>query len=183
MRVQSELASTGFALKVYDCYRPRRAVSAMAQWANDGNTDGASKRFFPRLPKRTLFTSGYIALYSAHSTGDAVDLTLIRASAAAAVAFDPAAEYGPCTGPAGQRSPDKSVDMGTGFDCFDVNSHTASSAITAEQRQLRTVLVTAMAKYGFKNYRREWWHFSYARRAGGLTYDFPIRPRPAKLPP
>ena len=70
--------------------------------------------------------------------------------------------------------------MGTGFDCFDVNSHTASAAIGAEQRRRRALLVAVMAKRGFSNYHREWWHFAYANRGAAPHYDFPISPRPAK---
>jgi D-alanyl-D-alanine dipeptidase len=47
-RVQADLAGSGLTLKVYDCYRPTRAVRAMANWAHDGAPVGANKRFFPR---------------------------------------------------------------------------------------------------------------------------------------
>jgi zinc D-Ala-D-Ala dipeptidase len=179
-RVQSDLSSSRLALKVYDCYRPVRAVRTMAQWANDSRAGGATKRFYPRLQKNVLFGLGYIASHSAHSTGNTIDLTLVEAPPAPAAAFDPAASYGPCTGPAAQRSPDTSIDMGTGYDCFDAVSSTASAGITGEQRRRRNQLVAAMAKRGFANYHREWWHFSYGNR--GPSYDVPIRPRPAKAP-
>src|ERR1700674_434979 len=109
-RVQAELAATQLGLKVYDCYRPTRAVRAFARWANDGARDGATKRFFPALEKRQLFALGYIA---AHSTGAAVDLTLIKRPASQPALYDPRAAYGPCTGPMAQRAPDLSLDMGT----------------------------------------------------------------------
>src|SRR6266705_3190328 len=63
-QVQADLAAAGLALKVYDCYRPTRAVRAMAQWASDGRPGGASKRFFPKLQKDTLFARGYVATRS-----------------------------------------------------------------------------------------------------------------------
>jgi D-alanyl-D-alanine dipeptidase len=69
------------------------------------------------------------------------------------------------------------MDMGTSFDCFDAASHTASAAISAEQRRWRNVLLAAMRKQGFANYDHEWWHFSYAGSAGAPAYDFPIRSR------
>jgi len=172
--VQADLAKSNLGLKTYDCYRPKRAVAAMARWANDGARDGASKRFYPTLDKRTLFASGYIAAQSAHSTGTAIDLTLIRLPAAPATAFDPAAHYGPCTAPAAVRAPDNSVDMGTGFDCFDTKSHTASAAIGAEQQRARATLLAAMRRHGFKNYFREWWHFTYAGAQPAPAYDVPI---------
>jgi D-alanyl-D-alanine dipeptidase len=182
-RVQADLAESGLALKVYDCYRPERAVRAMASWANDGRAGDVNHRFFPRLRKSSLFARGYIAAVSAHSTGTAVDLTLIAMPSATAARFDVAAPYAPCTGPAAKRSPDNSLDMGTGFDCFDVNSHTASAAISAEQRRWRALLVAVMAKRGFSNYHREWWHFAYGNRGAAPYYDFPISPRAARTPP
>jgi D-alanyl-D-alanine dipeptidase len=173
-RVQSDLSASGLSLKVYDCYRPTRAVRAMVAWVNDGRPDAATKRFFPKLAKGSLLR-GYIASRSQHSTGTAIDLTLTRASPAPAATFDPAAAYGPCTGAAAQRSPDTGVDMGTSFDCFDSASHTASAAISSDQRRWRTMLVEAMRKQGFRNYHREWWHFDYARSDPASHYDFPIR--------
>jgi D-alanyl-D-alanine dipeptidase len=175
-RVQADLAVAGFSLKVYDCYRPTRAVRAMAQWVNDGRSDAPTKRFFPRVPKASLL-NGYISSRSLHSTGTAIDLTLIKVSAAPPAPFDPAAAYGPCTAPLAQRSPDNSLDMGTSFDCFDSASHTASRAVGGEQRRWRNVLVEAMRKQGFGNYDREWWHFSYAGSGRAWPYDFPIRAR------
>jgi D-alanyl-D-alanine dipeptidase len=176
-QVQADLAGSGLALKVYDCYRPVRAVRAMAQWAGDGRPGGASKRFFPKLEKNALFALGYIASRSRHSTGAAVDLTLIERSSASAPAFDQGARYGACTASADRRAPDNGIDMGTGYDCFDAMSHTASAAISPEQRRWRGLLVAAMAKRGFRNYHREWWHFSYANAAPVAYYDFPIRSR------
>jgi D-alanyl-D-alanine dipeptidase len=181
-QVQADLAASGLALKVYDCYRPTRAVRSMAQWASDGRRGGVTKRFFPKLEKNMLFALGYIAMRSAHSTGTAVDLTLIAAPGVPAAAFDSAAVYGSCAGPIARRAPDDGVDMGTGYDCFDVASHTASGAISAEQRRRRTLLVAAMTKRGFRNYHREWWHFAYATSAPASYDDVPIRPRAARTP-
>jgi D-alanyl-D-alanine dipeptidase len=174
-RVQADLAADGLGLKVYDCYRPERAVRTMLQWANDGHPGGATKRFFPKLEKSTLFGLGYIATVSAHSTGTAIDLTLVEAARGPVAAFDPAIAYGACTDVAAKRSPDDSIDMGTGFDCFDLTSHTASPGIGPEQRRWRNVLVAAMEKRGFKNYFREWWHFTFGEAAALPHYDVPIR--------
>jgi zinc D-Ala-D-Ala dipeptidase len=174
-QVQKDLAASGLGVKVYDCYRPTRAVQTMAVWANDGRAGGATKRFYPKLQKNTLFGSGYIASRSAHSTGTAIDLTLVDMPPAQVARFDPAATYGPCTGPVEQRSPDNSLDMGTGYDCFDVTSWTGSGGISAEQHRRRTELVSAMRRRGFANYHREWWHFTYG--APYAYYDVPIRAR------
>ena len=87
--------------------------------------------------------------------------------------FDPAKSYADCTAPVEKRAPEGSIDMGTGYDCTDLKGHTRSSAITPEQRHWRQELIAAMAKQGFVNYSKEWWHFSLPG-AGGVAYDFPI---------
>lgn len=178
-KVQASLAAQHLSLKVYDCYRPTRAVAAMARWAQ-APEDGATRRFYPALDKRRLF-AGYISSRSAHSTGTAVDLTLIRTPAPQGTAkvppYDARASYGPCTAPS--RAPDTSLDMGTGFDCFDARSHTASPAVSAQARRARATLGDAMRAQGFKNYVREWWHFSYGKpvQENAKAYDVPIEPR------
>jgi D-alanyl-D-alanine dipeptidase len=173
-RVQADLASVGLGLKVYDCYRPTRAVAAMARWASAAG-DESTKRFYPKLDKRNLFSLGYIAAHSAHSTGTAVDLTLIRRDGTPPTPFDSHARYGACTAPASERAPDDSIDMGTGFDCFDPKSFTANGTISAEQRHWRDVLLAAMHKQGLKNYFREWWHFTDGPQPPH-GYDFVIAP-------
>jgi len=174
--LQRDLAPRSLSLKVYDCYRPERAVRAMASWANDGKPGEATKRFFPQLDKSRLFALGYIASRSMHSAGIAVDLTLIELPEKPPAPFDPNARYGACNGPAAARAPDDSVDTGTGFDCFDLKAHTASGAITGEERRWRRTLVDAMSARGLTNYAREWWHFTAS--GGGGSFDFPIPPRP-----
>jgi len=176
-RVQVDLAHENLSLKVYDCYRPTRAVRAMEEWAHDGDANEITKRFYPSLRKRNLFALGYIAAQSKHSTGTTVDLTLIRLPVTQAPRFDPAAQYGPCTGPASRRAPDNSVDMGTDFDCFDTKSYTASSAIAPGQQHWRGTLRAAMRRHGFANYFREWWHYSFAGAAEPRAYDFAVSPR------
>jgi D-alanyl-D-alanine dipeptidase len=173
-RVQADLAKTNLGLKVYDCYRPARAVAAMARWANDGAPGDPTKRFFPKLAKRNLFALGYIAARSAHSAGHAVDLALLRLPPQTLPPFDPAARYGPCIAPAAERAPDNAIDMGTSFDCFDDKSRAASPALTPEQARWRSALGTAMRSHGFRNYFREWWHFSFGAQ-GAQRYDFPLR--------
>jgi D-alanyl-D-alanine dipeptidase len=175
-RVQQDLKGRGLSLKMLDCYRPARASRAMLAWSRDGAETASSKRYYPKLNKRDLFGLGYIAAYSGHSTGAAVDLTLVDLSAGNSAVFDPAAAYADCTGPAARRAPEASIDMGTGYDCFDALSHTRAAAISAEQRKWRQTLIAAMTRQGFANYFREWWHFSLPR-AGGTAFDFPIAPR------
>lgn len=175
-RVQADLKAKNLSLKMLDCYRPSRASRDMVAWANDGRETADQKRYNPKLNKRDLFKLGYIAAYSGHSTGAAVDLTLVDLSANNTAAFDPKANYADCTAPADNRAPEGSVDMGTGYDCSDAKAHTASPGLTPEQRQWRQTLVAAMSRQGFANYAKEWWHFSIGGVATG-AFDFPITPR------
>jgi D-alanyl-D-alanine dipeptidase len=175
-RIQQQLAQEKLSLKMFDCYRPARAVAAMWAWARDGKETAADRRFSPAFAKQDLFSLGYIARRSGHSTGSALDLTLVDLAADNSAAFDPAKTYADCTAPVAARAPEGSVDMGTGYDCTDVKAHTAATAITPEQRRWRQLLVAAMARQGFVNYFREWWHFSLPG-GGHVAYDFPIPPR------
>jgi zinc D-Ala-D-Ala dipeptidase len=172
--IQQKLAERKLSLKMFDCYRPARATADMVAWSRDGRDTG--RRFNPAFNKRDLFALGYISPYSQHSTGAALDLTLVDLTADNSATFDPAKTYADCTAPAGKRAPEGSVDMGTGYDCTDPRGHTNSNAITPEQRKWRRELVAAMGTQGFVNYWREWWHF-YLPGAGGPAYDFPIEPR------
>jgi zinc D-Ala-D-Ala dipeptidase len=180
-RVQKDLASSGLSLMVYDCYRPERAVRAFVAWVRDGRRDGATQRFHPRVAKPQLLAQGYIARQSAHSRGSAVDVTLVRLPSPQVDSFDPTRAYGACTQPQSERSPDSSLDMGTGYDCFDAMSHTGASGLSPEQHRARQTLRSAMARHGFVNYPREWWHFSLAtKEGGGRSFDVPIRARPQR---
>lgn len=174
--VQQELARQKLSLKMFDCYRPTRAVADMVKWSRNGRETPAERRYNPAFRKADLFRLGYIATYSGHSTGSALDLTLVDLTADNSATFDPAKSYADCTAPVEKRAPEGSIDMGTGYDCSDVKSHTASPAITPEQRKWRNTLVAAMRKQGFVNYSKEWWHFSLPG-AGGEAYDFPILAR------
>jgi zinc D-Ala-D-Ala dipeptidase len=174
--VQQELAKQKLSLKMFDCYRPARASMDMVRWSRDGKETVRQRRYNPSLAKADLFRLGYIAAYSGHSTGAALDLTLVDLTADNSGTFDPKKNYADCTAPVEARPPEGSIDMGTGYDCADVKANTRSSAITAEQRKWRNTLVAAMAKQGFSNYFREWWHFSLPG-AGGQAYDFPIKRR------
>lgn len=174
VKVQQELKTQGLSLKMLDCYRPARASRDMVAWAQDGNETPAQRRYNPSFNKADLFRLGYIAERSGHSTGAAVDLTLVDLRASVSPPFDPGKAYGNCIAPEAQRAPEASVDMGTGYDCSDAKAWTASRAINAAQRRWRDILVTSMRKQGFVNYSKEWWHFSMPG-VGTTAYDFPIR--------
>src|SRR5450631_3097879 len=114
--IQQELARQKLSLKMMDCYRPVRAVHDMVVWSREGAEPPAQKRFNPVFRKQDLFRLGYIATYSGHSTGAALDLTLVELTADNSARFDPDKAYADCTKPADARAPEASIDMGTGYD-------------------------------------------------------------------
>jgi zinc D-Ala-D-Ala dipeptidase len=175
-RVERELSRQNLSLKMLDCYRPARAVADMVAWSENGKETAAEHRYNPAFRKQDLFRLGYITTHSQHSTGAAVDLTLVDLKADNSASFDPTKAYADCTAPVAARAPEASIDMGTGYDCSDVKAHTAAASITPTQRRWRDLLVGVMARQGFVNYSKEWWHFSLPG-AGGPAYDFPIPPR------
>ena len=175
-RVQADLQRLRLSLMVYDCYRPARAGRAFVAWAR-GPDQRMKRAFFPRVAKGQLIRRGFVASRSAHSAGNAVDVTIVRANAPPST---PASGKvtGSCIAPSGRRPPDNSLDMGTGYDCFDALSHTASPKITGAARGNRRLLVRVMARRGFRNYRREWWHFEYVLPLYRKRFDFPVVARP-----
>ena len=175
-RVQQGLTPQKLSLKMLDCYRPTRAVHDMVVWGQDGRETPAGRRYNPAFSKKDMFRLGYIATHSGHSTGAAVDLTLVDLTADHSAQFDANKTYAACTAGADNRAPEGSIDMGTGYDCADLKAHTKAGSITLTQRRWRNVLVATMAKQGFVNYWKEWWHFTLPG-AGGPAYDFPITAR------
>jgi D-alanyl-D-alanine dipeptidase len=170
--VQQDLAADGLSLKMLDCYRPARAVAEMVRWSQDGRETAEGRTYNPKLRKADLFRLGYIATTSGHSTGSAVDLTLVDRAAPTGPAWQPGRRYADCTAPAAQRAPEGAVDMGTGYDCSDDLAHTAAAVGPAQQRW-RQRLVGAMTRRGFVNFAKEWWHFSLPG-GGREVFDFPI---------
>ena len=172
----SGLAAGGYALKVYDCYRPRRANAALAAWVMKDDGGQRTRAWNPRIDRHRLRELGYIAGVSGHSRGASVDLTVVRIGAAGAAGAANAAAA-PCHELPVERSAHPSLDMGTSFDCFDVRSHTQAAGLTPEQREARKILHDAMGRHGFRGYRREWWHFDFpANGGGGRSYDVDVVP-------
>jgi zinc D-Ala-D-Ala dipeptidase len=149
--VARDLAPRGLAIKVFDCYRPARAVANFVRWASDLNDTAGKAEFYPHVDKRTLFQNGYISSRSGHSRGSTVDLTLVR------------------TG-------DGELDMGTPFDFFSPLSWPAAAGVSAAAKANRALLATAMRRRGFRPYAKEWWHFTLAAEPFPNTYfDFPVQ--------
>ncbi|OKI81612.1 D-alanyl-D-alanine dipeptidase [Micromonospora sp. CB01531] len=174
-RVQAAALAEGRSLKVYDCYRPQRAVDDFVAWAKTPGEQQMKAEFYPDVPKTRLFADGYIGAPTAHSRGSTLDLTLVPVPTPDQPAYVPGQPLQPCTAPAGRRFPDNSVDMGTGFDCFDPRAHTADARITGPARADRELLKRLMTAQGFENYPREWWHYRYRDEPYPDTYfDFPV---------
>lgn len=181
--VQADLQGRGLALKVYDCYRPQRAVDHFVRWIRrvdhpDGDDQAMKAAFYPSVDKRRLFREGYIASRSGHSRGSTVDLTLVRQDARPLFSFpDPAAGPLPrCDHPRAERLDEMDLDMGTAYDCLSPLAATDSPNVSAEARANRRLLRDAMSRHGFRNYAQEWWHFTLRGEPFPRTYhDFLIR--------
>jgi zinc D-Ala-D-Ala dipeptidase len=150
--VERELRGRGYALVVYDCYRPTLAVTEFMRWAKAPDNPIHKARYYPDLAKSSLVPD-YIAEKSGHSKGATLDVGLLDC----------------------RQVTCRRMDMGTEFDFFGLQAHTAWSGANAEQAAARQLLVNAMAVQGFSNYPLEWWHFTW--KAGPLpdvAYDFSI---------
>lgn len=179
--VQDGLRPRGYSLKVYDCYRPMRAVAHFVEWAADPQQQEMKRSFYPRIDKATLFARKLIAKRSKHSRGSTIDLALTRLTDPAVTALDRPEMLTACDAPKDVRFNENSLDLGTNVDCFSTLSETANPQVSAEAKKNRALLVSEMAKAGFQNYRREWWHFELIDEPYKKTgFDFVVEPRPVK---
>ncbi|MGX1886751.1 M15 family metallopeptidase [Streptomyces sp. NPDC055287] len=177
-KAQTKLLRRGYSLKVYDCYRPQRAVDHFVRWAKDLDDEAMKAEFYPHVDKSRLFADGYIAEKSGHSRGSTVDLTLLKLPAKDTRPYVPGEQLVPCYAPKAERFPDNSVDMGTGYDCFDTLSHTEDPRVQGAQRANRKLLKGLLSELGFVNLAEEWWHFTYKPEPFPDTYfDFPVARR------
>ena len=169
--VSDDVLKQGYRLKIYDAYRPQRAVDHFVRWAKAVTDTLMKTYFYPDLDKHVLFPQEYIFEKSGHTRGSTVDLTL----------FDMPTE--------------KELDMGGTFDWFGPESHPdfcgnpetgeftgdnhkspAGRTITAEQFANRMILRRAMLRHGFKPMTTEWWHFTLNDEPFPDTYfTFPVR--------
>lgn len=178
-RAQQQFVAQGYSLKIYDCYRPQRAVTDFVGWANNLSDQRMKAEFYPRVDKTQLFADGYIAEKSGHSRGSTVDLTLVPLPLPAEPepAYVPGQPLMDCAAPKDQRFVDNSIDMGTGYDCFDTLAHTLDPRIQGEQRTNRLILKEGLEEQGLENYENEWWHFTLKPEAYPDTYfDVPVEP-------
>ena len=150
-KVQDELEAKGYCLKVYDAYRPQRAVNHFMRWAKDLNDTINKQRFYPDVKKQDLFKEEYIATRSGHSRGSTLDITILN------------------------NATNEELDMGSPYDFFGEVSWVNYQGITAQQKANRELLQTVMIKHGFRNYTKEWWHFTLQNEPFPDTYfDFVV---------
>lgn len=135
-KVQEDLRNQNLCLIVFDGYRPQIAVDHFVRWAKNLGDTINKQEFYPEVEKQFLFSEGYIASKSGHSRGSTIDLSIIDAN----------------TG--------ELLDMGGFFDFFGEKSWTDNPDITEAQKQNRSILLTAMEKHNFRNYEKEWWHYT-----------------------
>ncbi|WP_299363121.1 M15 family metallopeptidase [Winogradskyella sp.] len=149
--IQDELQQQNLCLKVFDGYRPQRAVNHFIRWAKDLNDTINKSQFYPDVKKRNLFKEEYIASRSGHSRGSTVDLTIVDGNTGIA------------------------LDMGSPFDFFGHQSWVNYEGITEAQKKNRQLLQTIMLKHNFRNYPKEWWHFTLRWEPFPKTYfDFEV---------
>ena len=174
-KAQETVRAAGYTLKVYDCYRPQRAVDDFVAWGKRLRDQRMKAEFYPRVDKRDVFEDGYIATKSGHSRGSTVDLTLVRRPPARQERYRRGDRLRDCAAPRAKRFRDNSIDMGTGYDCFDPLSHPFNARVTGKQRANRMILRRAMLAAGFKGLETEWWHFTLREEPYPETFfDFPV---------
>lgn len=149
--VEADAAREGRRLKIFDGYRPQRAVDEFIRWSQDESDQIAKMDYYPNIEKCDLFDLGYLARRSSHSRGSTVDLTIIDAK-------------------------NRELDFGTPFDLFDERSHTENASISSTAMANRQWLLKLMRNHGFANIPEEWWHFTLEDEPFPDTYhDFPVR--------
>jgi len=150
--VQEELHPFGLGLKIFDAYRPQKAVDHFVQWGKDLHDTRMKSLYYPTVEKKDLFRLGYIAKRSGHSRGSTVDLTLIDLNTT------------------------QELDMGSMFDLFSPQSGVYQANLTAQQRANRMLLHQVMVQHGFKALKEEWWHFTLSNEPYKKRYfDFDVQ--------
>lgn len=135
-KIQLELEKKGLSLIIYDAYRPQKAVNHFKRWAKNLNDTLMKKDFYPNVAKKDLFKAGYISSRSRHSSGSTVDVSI----------YD--------------SKKNSVLDMGSPYDFFEEKSWVNYKNLSTIQKENRQLLQNVMLKNGFRNYSKEWWHFT-----------------------
>ncbi len=173
--VQQELLKSNFSLKVFDCYRPQRAVNDFITWSQQVGQNPMQAEFYPSVNKKDFFKLGYVAARSGHTRGSTVDLTIVPVPTLQAGQYHRGQKLVACTAAYHKRFYDSGIDMGTGFDCLDRASHITNHKIGTVAYSGRMLLRKIMLKNGFEPYDQEWWHFTLRNEPYPNRYfNFPI---------
>ena len=151
INAQKDFKKLGFSLIIFDAYRPQSAVDFFVQWSKDINDTINKNIYYPNINKSELFDLGYIAYKSGHSRGSTVDVSLI------------------------DLSNNTQIDMGTIYDFFGQESSTLYSNISEKQQYNRSLLNDIMSNNGFKNYSKEWWHFTLEDEPFDKYFNFLVK--------
>ena len=151
-KAQTEFMQLGYGIKVFDAYRPQRAVDDFMQWIKAEKDTVMKHKYYPQLDKKNLVPQGYIAEKSGHSRGSTLDLSLVYLD--------------------GEKK-GQEVDMGGEWDYFGKRSNYDYPEISPKQKENRALLQKIMIKHGFLPYAEEWWHFTLAKEPFPIQYfDF-----------
>ena len=150
IQVQNDLDQMNLSLKIFDAYRPQMSVNYFINWSNNPVDTINKSIYYPKIKKSELFPLGYIAERSGHSRGSTVDLTIV------------------------DNTTFKELDMGTPYDFFGPESATNFIEITDKQRSNRLLLLETMTRNGFKNYSKEWWHYTLKEEPFNDYFNFVI---------
>ena len=163
----------GFAVVVYDAYRPQRAVDHFVRWSETSNDTSRAREYYPRIARNSFFEQGFLSTHSTHTRGAAIDLSLITLGQTVQPIKKSVRHLR--DGTEFLFLDDGSVDMGSSFDLFDEASYTDSNLISQQATGNRHYLRRVMVECGFVPYEKEWWHFSIGHEPHPKTYfDFPI---------
>lgn len=150
--VNNKLLANKMRLKIFDCYRPEKAVEHFMRWVNDDKDQKTKQDYYPNLDKLAL-KGGYIAERSGHSRGFTIDLSIEF--------LNGEGEY-------------QELDMGAPYDFFDPISNTHSELITSIQLENRLKLKKLMLANGFNDYPMEWWHFTHKSDPKADYWNFDV---------
>ena len=169
----NDVISQGYRLKIYDAYRPTRAVARFLRWIADASDTRMKARFYPGIDKSELVARGFIAKRSGHSRGSSVDLTLYDQNTGAE------ADMGGIFDRFGDESRSDwcgDPDSGKYNGGFPGDAPASDGKINEAQFRNRMRLRVAMMRHGFIPLAEEWWHFTLADEPYPDTYfDFPIK--------
>jgi len=169
-RAQELAKENGYELVIYDSYRPQKSVDHFIRWSEDSNDHQIKKQYYyPRVNKEDTFDLGYIAKKSGHTRGSTIDLTIIPIGKRVLNPLIPTKRI------LNDNSTilyldDGTVDMGSSFDLLDEASHTNSILINEKSQQMRLFFKNLMEQAGFRNYDKEWWHYTLINEPFPDTY-------------